>query len=139
MYRERVFHCAAVILQKFARDILYWYAVMRIVRRHKRLLLEWRSAKKIQRFGKWTIFMTRYYAAVEARCVQIRYEKRIALYTVAANKIGFFWRRYVQKLTLKDRFQMRLRAIKEKERLVEERRIAEVEKYKAIKDKLRAG
>ena len=139
LYRERVFHCAAVVLQKFGRVILNWYRILRILRQQRKLLLEWRSAKRIQRFGKWIIFTCRYKAAVAARWVQIRYEQMIAKHSVAANKIGYFWKRFVQKSTLHNRFQLRGRVLKERDYLMEQRRIADVEKFKAIKEKLRAG
>ena len=90
---DRIMNAAALVLQKFGRNIILWYRIMRIIKIQRRHLLEWRKCKKLQRWCKWIIFTTRYDAAIAARFVQKKYERMVLKQTKAANRIGRNWRR----------------------------------------------
>ena len=134
-YVFRVMEAAALILQKFGKGINLWYRIMRIIKVQRRVLLEWRSAKRLQKFCRWIIFTTRYEAAVTARWAQIRYEKMIALQTKAANRIGRNWKRKGELKTLQERFALRRDTLDRAEELREERRLAQRKQRLAEEDK----
>ena len=135
---QRVLERASRVCQKFGKGILIWNRIIRIITIQRRKLLEWRKTKKLQRFCRWVLCISRY-----NRVITEKYDRRLAediysRHVTAANKIGRHWKRTRRELIhLADRFQIRKNTLMFQTRIIAERNHAEEEKRLAEEAKQR--